>query len=81
MLLHDGGDPPHLRQRFGTLPAGEKRLRFEPAYGLHEPVDGLQERLQFAGEAERKSVAASSTAVSRPQRSNSESAALLRRRS
>ena len=45
MLLHDGGDPPHLRQRFGTLPAGEKRLRFEPAYGLHEPADGLQERL------------------------------------
>ena len=50
MLLHDGGDPPHLRQRFGTLPAGEKRLRFEPADGLHEPVDGLQERLQFAGQ-------------------------------
>ena len=54
MLLHDGGDPPHLRQRFGTLPAGEKRLRFEPAYGLHEPADGLQERLQFAGRARRR---------------------------
>lgn len=29
--------------------SGKKRLRFEPADGLREPVDGLQERLQFAG--------------------------------